>query len=50
MNRVKIVVLDRDTLGDDVPLDALYALGDVTVYGLTAPELVEERIANADVV
>lgn len=50
MDRLKIVVLDRDTLGEDVPLDALYALGDVTVYGLTAPELVEERIANADVV
>lgn len=50
MDRLKIVVLDRDTLGDDVPLDALYALGDVAVYGLTAPELVGERIADADVV
>ena len=50
MDRLKIVVLDRDTLGEDVPLDALYALGDVEVYGLTAPELVGERIANADVV
>lgn len=50
MDRLKIVVLDRDTLGDDVPLDALYALGDVAVYGLTAPELVGERITDADVV
>lgn len=50
MDRVKIVVLDRDTLGEDLPLDALYALGEVTVYGLTAPEQVEERIAGADVV
>lgn len=50
MDRLKIVVLDRDTLGDDVPLDALCALGDVMVYGLTAPEQVEERIADADVV
>ena len=50
MDRLKIVVLDRDTLGEDVPLDALYALGEVTVYGLTAPEQVKERIADADVV
>ena len=50
MDRLTIVVLYRDTLGDDVPLDALYALGDVAVYGLTAPELVGERIADADVV
>ena len=50
MDRLKIVMLDRDTLGEDVPLDALHALGEVTVYGLTAPEQVEERIADADVV
>ncbi len=45
-----IVVLDRDTLGGDLELDALLPLGEVTVYGLTPPELVEERIAGADVV
>ena len=49
-NKWKIVVLDRDTLGDDVSLDALMSLGDVVVYGLTPPELVEERITGADVV
>lgn len=44
-----IVVLDRDTLGDDLPLEALMLLGEVTVYGLTPPERVEERIKDADV-
>ena len=49
-NKLRIVVLDRDTLGADLPLDALMPLGEVTVYGLTPPELVEERITGADVV
>ena len=47
--RLKIAVLDRDTVGHDVPLTALEAVGDVTVYGLTPPELVEERLAGVDV-
>ena len=48
-DRLKIAVLDRDTVGDDIPLTALEAVGEVTVYGLTPPELVAERLAHADV-
>ena len=48
-DRLKIAVLDRDTVGDDIPLTALEAVGEVTVYGLTPPELVAERLADADV-
>ena len=48
---MKIVVTDADTVvGDGVTLDGLHALGDVTIYGLTAPEQIAERIADADVV
>ena len=47
--RLKIAVLDRDTVGHDVPLTALEAVGEVTVYGLTPPELVAERLAGMDV-
>lgn len=47
--RLKIVVLDRDTVGNDVPLTALEQVGEVTVYGLTPPELVAERLNGMDV-
>ncbi len=45
---MKIVILDGKTLGDDINLDIF---GDDTViYGTTEPELVEERIKDAEVV
>ncbi len=48
---MNIVVTDADTLvGDGVTLDILHSLGDVTVYGLTAPEELPARIADADIV
>lgn len=46
---MNIVVLDKDTLGEDIELSALAAVGTVTVYGNTAPEQVKERLQNADV-
>lgn len=50
LTKLRIAVLDRDTLGGDLELDALSPLGEVKVYGLTPPELVEERIKGVDVV
>ncbi len=48
---MNIVVTDADTVvGDGVTLDCLRSLGDVTVYGLTAPEDAAARIAGADIV
>lgn len=47
---MKITVLDADTLGKDLDLSPLYALGDVTAYPTTPPELVAPRIAGCDVV
>ena len=46
---MNIVVLDKDTLGEDIELSALAAVGTLTVYGNTAPEQVKERLQNADV-
>lgn len=46
---MKIVVLDKDTLGEDIDLSALAAVGDLAVYGNTAPEQVRERLLDADV-
>ena len=46
----KIVVLDAGTLGDDLSLSPLEALGSVTVYRTSPPETVKERIRGADAV
>lgn len=46
---MKIVVLDKDTLGGDIDLAALEAQGEVEVYGNTPPALVRERLLRADV-
>ncbi len=50
MKPLKIVVLDAGTLGDDLSLSPLEALGKVTVHRLSPPETVRERIAGADAV
>ncbi len=47
---MNIVFLDRSTLGDDLDTSVLEKYGSVTEYPTTPPELVEERIADADVV
>lgn len=47
---MKIVVLDAKTLGSDIKLDPLKAVGEVTVYDLTSPEEVVERIKGMDVI
>lgn len=46
----KIVVLDAGTLGDDLSLIPLEAEGEVTVYRVSPPETVRERITGADAV
>ena len=47
---MRIVVLDAATLGADLSLEPLNAVGDVTVYQRTAPEEVAERVRDADAV
>lgn len=47
---MKIVLLDRATLGMDTPLEALDLLGEVTSYNSTSPEEIEERVADAEVI
>lgn len=47
---INIVVLDAATLGSDLDLSPLDAVGKVTVYQNTPPESVNERLKNADVV
>ena len=47
---MKIVVLDRYSLGEDTPLGGLDKFGEVVIYDKTSPEQVIERLQNADVV
>ena len=46
---MKITVLDAATLGADLDLSPLAALGELTVYASTAPDEVAARLADTDV-
>ncbi len=51
MNAKKIVILDGHTaILDDLNWNAFNALGEVTAYDRTTPELVIERAANAEII
>lgn len=47
---MKIVILDKDTLGKDIDLSPIKILGECTEYATTPPELVTERVGDAEVV
>ena len=46
---MRIVLLDTATLGEDIDLSPITALGEATVYKNTAPEQVVTRLADAEV-
>lgn len=47
---MKIVVLDAKTLGDDLDLSVFEQIGDASVYKMTSPLQLEERIKDAEVI
>ena len=47
---MKIVVLDRSSVGEDVSVKAIKQFGEVDFYNSTPDELVAERIADANIV
>lgn len=47
---MKIVILDQATLGEDLDLSPITALGEAAIYPGTLPEQIAERIADAEVV
>lgn len=47
---MKIVILDKDTLGEDINLTPIRNAGECTEYGTTDPSLVAERVGDAEVV
>ena len=46
---MKIKVLDRASLGDDLILDELIGMGDVEIYDSTDPDQLSNRVADAEV-
>lgn len=49
-DRLKIVVLDRDTVGSDVDFSGLDKFGTVTIYGKSDYDEISDRISDADIV
>lgn len=47
---MKIVILEAESLGEDMKLDQFFEIGEVTIYGKTTVDQVPERIAQADAV
>ncbi len=47
---MKITVLDRNTLGEDLDLSVITEMGDVTLFERTPPEKVAENIGDAEVI
>ncbi len=47
---MKIVVLDKKAMGEDISVSPLEAFGEVVTYGATSAEELAERIADAEVI
>ena len=47
---MKITVLDRKTMGDDISFALFERYGELTVYDITTAELTEERVKDAEVI
>ena len=48
---MKIVILERNSVGTDVSVDCIHTLGEVTIYDNTVTiEEVRERVKNADII
>lgn len=47
---MKLVFLDRKSIGEDIDFSPFHALGDVDIYSFTTPGEVPERIKDADVI
>ena len=49
-NRMKIVILDRATLGFDIDMSIFEVLGEVKSYDITKPNEIIQRLQDADIV
>ena len=49
MDKLKITFLDAASIGEDVALEPIARLGELVTYPFTAPEEVEQRVRDCDV-
>lgn len=47
---MKIVILERDSVGQDVSVDSLNDLGEVTIYHNTVADEVADKVKDADII
>lgn len=47
---MKIVFLDRKTIGEDIDLSDFYELGEVVIYDFSTSEEIPDRVKDADVI
>lgn len=47
---MNIVILERASVGDEISVEAIEKLGDVTIYNTTPIDLIPERIKDAEVI
>ncbi|MCF0128697.1 MAG: D-2-hydroxyacid dehydrogenase [Pseudobutyrivibrio sp.] len=47
---MKIVFLDRASIGEDISLEEFYKLGEVVIHDYSTPDEVKERVKDADVI
>ena len=47
---MKIVFLDRKTIGEDIDLSSFNRFGEVVIYDYSSPEEVPERVSDADII
>lgn len=47
---MKIIVLERNSVGQDVPMDAIGRLGEMTVYPNTTAADVKEKVKDAEII
>lgn len=47
---MKIVILDKSTLGEDIDLSPIYSLGETEEFSSTPADLVAERVSGAEVI
>lgn len=47
---MKIVILERNTVGTDVDVSCFEQLGEVVAYPITAPDQVASRVEDADII
>ncbi|MBQ3773364.1 MAG: hydroxyacid dehydrogenase, partial [Pseudobutyrivibrio sp.] len=47
---MKIVFLDRKTIGEDIDLSGFERFGEVVIYDYSTPDQVLERVEDADII